>query len=113
MSIRRLTLNISAVFFLSALASGCAYVIPEEQNGPRYNEVIGEIRKPEKNVTIIGPQSAAVPTAPVAAPLATVRVAELPPVVSPAPVVASVPPIVWRPQPYHRAGRRLKTRHSK
>jgi hypothetical protein len=66
MSMRRLILNLSVVLSLSATATGCAYIIPDEPNGPRHNEVLGERRKPEKNVTIIGPQTVVTPPAPAA-----------------------------------------------
>lgn len=42
-----------------ALLSGCAYVIPPEQNAPRNNEVRGDVRRPQLNS--VRPQSALPP----------------------------------------------------
>ena len=46
--------------------TGCRLLIPEEQNAPRYNTVLGDKRVPERNrETPIGPDSSAEPFAPV------------------------------------------------
>ena len=59
--------RIFTAFLLVVSVSGCAYIIPPEQNVPRHNTVVGEPRKPQLNVKTIGPRSAiAAPVMPVA-----------------------------------------------
>ena len=59
--------RILASFLVVASVSGCAYVIPPEQNAPRHNTVVGEPRKPQLNGKTLGPRSAiAAPVMPVA-----------------------------------------------
>lgn len=67
--------RILAAVALSAVASGCAYVIPPDQNAPRNNTVEGPMRKPQNNPTnprAVKPQ-AAVNTAPSANPYSPVQ----------------------------------------
>ena len=64
-----------AVATLCIVASGCAYVIPPDQNAPRNNTVGGPMRKPQNNPTnprAVKPQ-AAVNTAPSANPYSPVQ----------------------------------------
>lgn len=61
--------------------SGCAYVIPPEENAPRNNTVLGEKRKPQLNMNRVGPQSAvSAPMSSMAAPSVDVQAMNLPPV---------------------------------
>lgn len=54
----------SSIMLLCVAVSGCAWFIPPEKNAPRYNTVIGELRRPEGNYTAPTP-TVAVPSAPV------------------------------------------------
>lgn len=45
------------MLWVCVAASGCAYIIPEDQNAPRNNTVLGERRKPQMNTPIPVPQS--------------------------------------------------------
>lgn len=62
--------SLAALTLVSVLASGCAFLIPENPSEPRYNTVLGERRVPQENAKTMGVgngggSSMAAPVAPV------------------------------------------------
>lgn len=89
------TLRFAGSLLLLASVSGCTYLIPDDQSSPRYNTVVGERHKPERNSdrpvrTPETPEAMnmSVPE-PVAAPVTLVSSSDLPPSGNP----VSLPPV--------------------
>jgi hypothetical protein len=81
MRFSRSLISFSALTLAVSALSGCAYIIPPEQNVPRNNTVQGDVRKPQLNVNMMGRSGTAVVRRPsMAEPVMRAATSNLPPV---------------------------------
>lgn len=87
--------GLAALITVPVLASGCAFLIPENPSEPRYNTVMGERRMPQENAKMVGSGGSASGVRP--APVAPVMQQSTPqPTMEPA---APVQPVSAAPAP--------------